>query len=309
MPEHVILDGGLDLISAPPAALPGRIRECLNYEVGFRRGYSRIDGLERFDGQTSPSSTNAWRYYMINADITGTFTPVETLTWAKDDRTGEAGVLLSVEDATTHKGLFITFRSTTVIPPDGATVTGDESGASFVVDEATQDIRKLSEYYSTHQQYIAALDTFADSLRAEVNPVPGVGTVVGLHYHEDTLYAVRDSLNLTLTSVDSSIQLRVGGLVLSPTNELAEIVSHSPETDIIGIHPLTDTGFVIAANDKLTIPQWIRFENGDGAIVARPRTPARLATLPYATVILSQATPRASWRSAGPMVGMMTRRR
>jgi hypothetical protein len=266
MPEHVILDGGLDLVSARPAAKPGTLQDVFNYEVGFRHGYARIDGLERFDGQTSPSSTNAWRYYMVNADITGTFSPVETLAWAKDDRVGEAGVLLSVEDAGTHKGLFIVFRSTTVIPPDGAVVTGDESGASFTVDSATQDIRKLSDYYSTTQSYLAALDAFADLLRAEVNPVPGVGTIVGMHFHEDRLYAVRDSLNLTLTALNSTVQVRTGGLVLSPAGALAEILSYSPGDQTIQVHPLTDLGFAVAVNDKLTIPMWLRFEQGLGEI-------------------------------------------
>lgn len=280
--QHVVIDGGLDLVSARPAALPGRVRECLNYEVGFYRGLARIDGFERFDGQTSPSSTNAWRYFIPNADITGAFSAVETLTWTKADRTDEAGVLLSVEDSGTHKGLFIVFRNTTSLPPDGATVTGDTSGASFVVNNTSHDIRKLTDYYSETSTYLAQLGSFADTLRAEVQPVPGGGTIVGLHLHEDKLYAVRDALGLVLNTISPAVVISQGSYLLSPTSQVGEIVAQdstlaasegsAATTDHVSLHPVTADGFTVAAGDKLRVGGLVRFRDGR-ALPASPQVP------------------------------------
>lgn len=52
-----IIDGGLDLVTAPQAVRPGQIVGCLNYEIARVRGLRRMDGYEKFDGGQSPSST------------------------------------------------------------------------------------------------------------------------------------------------------------------------------------------------------------------------------------------------------------
>ena len=47
----IAFTGGLDLTTPGPLCRPGTLADCLNYEVANRRGYSRIDGFERFDGR------------------------------------------------------------------------------------------------------------------------------------------------------------------------------------------------------------------------------------------------------------------
>ena len=63
-PQFLQLQGGLDLVT--PAALirPGRCIASLNYEVEAR-GYTRITGHERTDGQNRPSDAE---YYLLDFD-------------------------------------------------------------------------------------------------------------------------------------------------------------------------------------------------------------------------------------------------
>lgn len=53
-PLYFPFQGGLDLISPAIGADPGSMAECLNFEVAVGGGYRRIDGVERFDGQSRP---------------------------------------------------------------------------------------------------------------------------------------------------------------------------------------------------------------------------------------------------------------
>ena len=53
-----VVNGGLDLITAPQAVQPGRLLACSNYEVARVRGIRRMDGYEKYDGGQSPSTGN-----------------------------------------------------------------------------------------------------------------------------------------------------------------------------------------------------------------------------------------------------------
>jgi hypothetical protein len=51
-----VVPGGLDLTTPSLRLQPGALQECVNFEVASTGGYSRVEGYERFDGRTSPSS-------------------------------------------------------------------------------------------------------------------------------------------------------------------------------------------------------------------------------------------------------------
>ena len=184
--QNVIIDGGLDLATARPATLPGRIRDCLNYEAGWRRGNTRIDGFERYDGQTSPSTTTGWSFSVLTTDITdGPFNDPETLTWTNENATGPAGVVVKAEidfvppatGLTTR--FWLVFSSGQRRPQLGDTLTGDKSGASFVVSDIdAASVEDFPTYYGDHSSYLDGLDELATIMRDEVDPVPGSGTIV-----------------------------------------------------------------------------------------------------------------------------------
>lgn len=53
--EVIVLGGGLDYDTSPLQMQPGRLVRCLNYEQSISDGYTRMEGMERYDGQPSPS--------------------------------------------------------------------------------------------------------------------------------------------------------------------------------------------------------------------------------------------------------------
>jgi len=58
-------DGGLNLTDPPNQLAPGQLLGCKNYEPSVRGGYSRVQGYERFDGQTSPTDA---RFIVVQFD-------------------------------------------------------------------------------------------------------------------------------------------------------------------------------------------------------------------------------------------------
>lgn len=75
MPFTVIpLDGGLDLQTAPQAAVPGTLIDCQNYEVALQKGYRRIDGYEKFDGGQGPNLAGVKAYLFTKPHLGDTYT-------------------------------------------------------------------------------------------------------------------------------------------------------------------------------------------------------------------------------------------
>ena len=94
VPKYFALKGGLNLVDAPITMPPGQVLAAVNYELLSRNGYRRIDGYERFDGQTSPIDASYWILdFDTGADPSGPFSA----------------------------------------PPDGSIVTGITSGATSII--------------------------------------------------------------------------------------------------------------------------------------------------------------------------------
>ena len=265
--DNVIIDGGLDLVRARPATLPGRIRECLNYEVGWRRGMTRIDGFERFDGQTSPSSTTGWVIDVAKNEVTGTFTVPETLTWTLADGSGSCGTLVAAESAISTEGeiwrLYIVFRAARQRPVWECTISGDISDAYFLLAPATTSVQNFADFYPDHKTYIEALDGHANILRSAVHAVPGGGTIVGLHFHEDQLYAIRDMLDITVAAGYEGI-LEPGMYVTNSSNQTGLVMSTNRSAKTANIAAVDQDGFNLIDEESISVCQTIRFNTGSG---------------------------------------------
>ena len=269
--DNVLLDGGLDLVHARPAILPGRIRDCLNYDVGWERGYSRIDGWERFDGHTNPSATDYWIVVMPTTDVTGVVEDVVTeLVWTTPDADGEAGVMVDYVNSPTVGGgvssFAIVFRSGRVRPPWDAVISDEAGTWSFVLDQSTTSVYKLSEVHGTHKGFLDTLSLYAEKLRDEVRPVPGGGTIVGLHYHEDQLYAIRDTAYVTVGEENLGL-IEVGQYVCTSAgpDNMGEVVSVDEDTGKVAIASVDADGFTMPPEGGvLYLMLTIRFSEGSG---------------------------------------------
>src|SRR4029077_2063266 len=54
--DEILLGAGMDEVTPALSLSPGRCRRMVNYECSINGGYRRVEGYERYDGQTSPSS-------------------------------------------------------------------------------------------------------------------------------------------------------------------------------------------------------------------------------------------------------------
>lgn len=302
--DVVTLDGGVDLAHSPTATPAGKLRECFNYEVGWSRGYARVDGFERFDGQVSPSSTTVWVVELDGDEITGTDSlgAPNALTWTLGDDSGDAGFLVQEDDiGDDRRRLFIVFRDARRTPPFGATISSDGRDSQFVLTEPTGapdelTVTALENFSDDHADYLLQLRTNAGVLRDEIRPVPGGGTIVGLHWHEDRLYAVRDVQTITVSASDRA-NLVTGMYVYNASDQIGQIVEIDEDTNRVEIAPVTDAGFSLSASDTINIALQFRFEDGS----APEFVVGEVATVPVTgTFTVGYVATRASdWTSGG----------
>ena len=66
--KYFPLIGGLDQVTSPLKVEPGKLIAVSNYEQGILGGYTRIQGLERTDGQALSSEMSYW---LLNFDAGG----------------------------------------------------------------------------------------------------------------------------------------------------------------------------------------------------------------------------------------------
>jgi len=177
--SYYAMVGGLDLMTPSIELDPGRCFDAQNYEPQAVGGYRRINGYERYDGRTSPTSA---RYWVLPAVSTGTLTVGATLTGLGSGATGivlgtySAGIVLGRVSAAFDANEALQISGLTVAT---STAASTESGASSSEDDA--DFRLLA----------------ANDRRADILAVPGSGPVRGVWVYKDEVYAFRDDAMAT----------------------------------------------------------------------------------------------------------------
>lgn len=185
--DVVDLKGGLDLVTPTLSLAPGVARASVNWECNVTGGYSTIQGYERFDGRSAPSSATA-----VSLSIAYANNPSlgQTVTGQTSGATGvvcgvdsPAGVLV----VTKVVGTFAAGETLKV----GATVTG-------VLGNPVSAIVSSPKNLAIYQA--AAADVY----RALINPIPGSGPVRGAIKYNGTVYAFRDNVGATATLMYAS---------------------------------------------------------------------------------------------------------
>jgi hypothetical protein len=177
--EYFPLGGGLD-VQSPALAIPsGMVIDAQNYEPEISGGYRRIDGYERFDGSTSPSSASYWTLGItVSAGVSTGATIVGATSAATAKVLGSFGTNYILGRLT---GTFITGENITV----SAVVVGVTTSAS-ALNSATSA--------STHADYIKIA---ADDYRADIQAITGSGQIRGVWVYKDVVYAFRDNVGGT----------------------------------------------------------------------------------------------------------------
>lgn len=227
--EYFALSGGLDQVT-PPLEMPsGRCLDALNYECNILGGYSRIGGYERYDGHTSPSSAT---YSILPATITGAYGTGVTLTGG----TSAATALIADTDST---GFVITnitgsFQAGEALKVSGVTIATSTSvptpsGASTLALDA---------------QYLnAAADVYRNSIAA----VPGTGSILGLVWFNNKLYAFRN--NVLGTAADMYVSSASGWTQVALGSEISFTVG----SGTIAVGNTLTQGGVTATINKVII--------------------------------------------------------
>lgn len=178
--EYTAFNGGLDTTTPPLNVAPGMCRRAQNYEQDLNGGYRRIDGYERFDGRTSPSSA---LYSILTCTLSGSVAVGDTVT---DDATTSTAKVIAIAS-----GQLILTKVVGAWPAGNLKKSGNVVG-TFAASPAagTASTALLDAQY---------LNLAADVYRTDIGIVPGSGNVLGVWVYDDDVYAFRNNAGGTAT--------------------------------------------------------------------------------------------------------------
>jgi hypothetical protein len=166
--------GGLDQVT-PPIQMPnGSLRYASNIEIGIRGGYSRCAGYERYSGLARPSDA---LYDILTCDITGSVSVGDVLT---DDTAAAYGTVVALPDGQAVLSLVT-----------GLFATGNIKVGAMVVGTCTGP--QTTGSASTSALDCAYLAAAANVYRDLISPVPGSGSILGVHQYNGNVYAIRNN--------------------------------------------------------------------------------------------------------------------
>lgn len=187
IPSLVPLDKGLNLQTAKIVAPPGSVLDTLNYEQVDFQGQKRIDGFVRYDGSALSTLDE---YYRVELD--GPYAGVA------GDLLTVGGELLGVAVGSTGNYVYVAIIDYNLIPIAGDTLTVFNG----VFLNAARPIVSVATGVATAtdaQDHYDKLLEFNAILRSRVEELPG--SIIGLHWFRDRLYAVADVTVVSLSEV------------------------------------------------------------------------------------------------------------
>jgi len=183
--------GGLDLTTPSPMTRPGTLADCLNYEVASRRGYTRIDGFERFDGR--PGVAEFRVLLLTTSGITGSMAVGDLVQFAEEmspqPHQGITGYVTDVS-ADEQPKICVVFAGGMADPALPDQLEAPVVGATATVTAYAS----LDTPIGTQEAFDDALYALAVARRAEIVTVPGRGgsDVLGGFLFNNRNYAIRD---------------------------------------------------------------------------------------------------------------------
>lgn len=191
VPSLISLDKGLNLQTAKLVAPAGTVLDTLNYEQVDFQGQKRIDGFARYDGSLLPALDEFYRLTLTDAyeGTVGALVAVDG---------GLFGVAVAVNDEVVDVAVI----NSNLIPVAGQVVTTLAAPfvtAGNVVVSAEAGIEALADAQEHYESVLA----FTAALRERVEELPG--SIIGLHWFRDRLYAVADVTTASLSEASPAI--------------------------------------------------------------------------------------------------------
>lgn len=187
-PSLIGLDKGLNLQTAKIVAPPGSVLDTLNYEQVDFQGQKRIDGFVRYDGSHSPAVQD---YYRIT--LTGSYTPADTSLVAL-----ERGIVGRVFSSATNV-IYVSIIDLNNTPIVGDELFGVDDDGTYVNGNVITAIVAGASSDATVAAHYAKMIEAMQWTRNNTEELPG--SVAGLHWFRDRLYAVADVIPVSLAEL------------------------------------------------------------------------------------------------------------
>jgi len=178
--------GGVNITSPALTKKAGECYIAVNHEAALPTGYHRIDGYERYDGQTRPSDS---RYYLLYFD-TGSVAPVVGNIITDGVGTGELILAPVVESGSWGGGDAAGYYVLLNVVDPTAFQNGDSltPGTSLATGEAQIEASYDDALHTTYK------DLATEIQRAKIDEVPGEGPVRGVWMLNEERVAFRNKV-------------------------------------------------------------------------------------------------------------------
>jgi len=181
--SYIDFRNGLDQLT-PKWKAKDSVQDCLNFEMGVELGYQDIEGYERYDGQTSPSSVT---YSILDVTISGSVSVGDTITGVTSSATAVVLAIVTSEDP----DYLVVTKITGTFEPGGEVL--NVSGAP----EATSLGSPSADAASNSMLSAQYKNLAADEYRSDIAAVPGSGQIRGIWMLDNIVYAFRDNAGAT----------------------------------------------------------------------------------------------------------------
>ena len=195
MISSIALSGGVDLMSVKPAAKAGTLRDCLNFEVGTRDGYTRIDGIARFDGRPGVANIKLWRLKFVTTATV--FSPGHEVRFTA----GQSGYVLDTFTSGNQTIIYAVFSESATAPGLPATLTNMTVAgtASITSRNVVFQPQGVTTVFGTQANFDTAVAALYTTEKAKIGQVPGrAGSdIIGHFFFRDRSYCVRDLMRVS----------------------------------------------------------------------------------------------------------------
>lgn len=171
--DLIRLEGGLDQVTPVLSLPPGVVRRSANFECSITGGYTRIAGYERYDGRPNPSDAN---YNILICDTPQNLSVGNTVTNTPGSATG---VIIAVTDT------YVVITKET-----GTFAAGEPLKVGGVLKATITLVQGISADGLLDATYKGLA---ADTYRVDIAAVPGSGSILGVVYYLNVVYAWRNN--------------------------------------------------------------------------------------------------------------------